>query len=75
VIPFIILTARIIVTGLETVRASYSNRGYVHPAACIGRVKTGIRLLSTGLVLTNGLPESLRMPCGLWSGDTAWHGD
>jgi uncharacterized protein YebE (UPF0316 family) len=53
VLPFIILIARIVETSLETVRTIYINRGHANLAACIGIVKTGIWLLSTGLVLTN----------------------
>ncbi|PKL69238.1 MAG: hypothetical protein CVV30_06595 [Methanomicrobiales archaeon HGW-Methanomicrobiales-1] len=53
VLPFIILIARIVETSLETVRTIYINRGHANLAACIGIIKTGIWLLSTGLVLTN----------------------
>jgi len=53
VLPFVILIARIVETSLETVRMIYINRGHANLAACIGIVKTGIWLLSTGLVLTN----------------------
>ncbi|MDO8874053.1 MAG: DUF5698 domain-containing protein [Methanoregula sp.] len=52
-LPFIILIARIVETSLETVRTIYINQGHANLAACIGIVKTGIWLLSTGLVLTN----------------------
>jgi uncharacterized protein YebE (UPF0316 family) len=49
----LILIARIIETSLETVRTIYIARGHANLAAYIGIVKTGIWLLSTGLVLTN----------------------
>lgn len=52
-IPLLILVARIIETSLETVRTIYIARGHANLAACIGIAKTGIWLLSTGLVLTN----------------------
>jgi uncharacterized protein YebE (UPF0316 family) len=52
-VPLLILIARIIETSLETVRTIYIARGHSDLAACIGIVKTGIWLLSTGLVLTN----------------------
>jgi len=52
-IPLLILIARIIETSLETVRTIYIARGHADLAACIGIAKTGIWLLSTGLVLTN----------------------
>jgi uncharacterized protein YebE (UPF0316 family) len=52
-LPLLILIARIIETSLETVRTIYIARGHANLAACIGIAKTGIWLLSTGLVLTN----------------------
>jgi uncharacterized protein YebE (UPF0316 family) len=52
-IPLLILFARIIETSLETIRTIYIARGHANLAACIGITKTGIWLLSTGLVLTN----------------------
>jgi uncharacterized protein YebE (UPF0316 family) len=52
-IPLIILIARIFETSLETVRTIYIARGHANLASCMGIVKTGIWLLSTGLVLTN----------------------
>lgn len=52
-IPLLILIARIIETSLETVRTIYIARGHANLAAYIGIAKTGIWLLSTGLVLTN----------------------
>ncbi len=52
-IPLLILAARIIETSLETVRTIYIARGHANLAAYIGIAKTGIWLLSTGLVLTN----------------------
>lgn len=52
-IPLLILIARIVETSLETVRTIYIARGHANLAACIGIAKTGIWLLSTGLVLTN----------------------
>lgn len=52
-IPLIILVAGIVETSLETIRTISVARGHANPAACIGITKTGIWLLSTGLVLTN----------------------
>lgn len=52
-IPLLILVARIVETSLETVRNIYINRGHANLSAWIGIAKTGIWLLSTGLVLTN----------------------
>lgn len=51
--PLLILVARIVETSLETVRTIYIARGHANLAAYIGIIKTGIWLLSTGLVLTN----------------------
>jgi uncharacterized protein YebE (UPF0316 family) len=52
-IPLLILIARIVETSLETIRTIYIAQGHANLAACIGIAKTGIWLLSTGLVLTN----------------------
>jgi uncharacterized protein YebE (UPF0316 family) len=52
-LPLIILIARIIEAALETVRTIYISKGHANLAAYIGIVKTGIWLLSTGLVITN----------------------
>lgn len=52
-IPLLILVARIVETSLETVRTIYVNRGHANLSSWIGIAKTGIWLLSTGLVLTN----------------------
>lgn len=52
-IPLLIFVARVIETSLETIRTIYIARGHANLAACIGIIKTGIWLLSTGLVLTN----------------------
>jgi len=52
-LPLIILIARIVETSLETVRTIYINRGHANLAGWIGIVKTGIWLLSTGIVITN----------------------
>jgi len=52
-VPLVILIARICETSLETVRTIYIARGHANLASCMGIVKTGIWLLSTGLVLTN----------------------
>ena len=52
-IPVIILIARIIEAALETIRTIYISKGHANLAACVGIVKTGIWLISTGLVLTN----------------------
>lgn len=51
--PLIILIARIVETSLETVRTIYINRGHANLAGWIGIAKTGIWLLSTGIVITN----------------------
>lgn len=40
-------------TSLETVRTIYIARGHANLAACIGIAKTGIWLISTGLVLSD----------------------
>jgi len=52
-IPLLIFVARIIETSLDTVRTIYIARGHADLAACIGIAKTGIWLISTGLVLAN----------------------
>ena len=52
-IPLLILIARIIETSLETIRTIYIARGHANLAGWIGIAKTGIWLLSTGLVLAN----------------------
>ena len=52
-LPLIILVARIVETSLETVRTIYINRGHANLAGWIGITKTGIWLLSTGIVITN----------------------
>jgi len=52
-IPLLIFVARVIETSLETIRTIYIARGHANLSACIGIAKTGIWLLSTGLVLTN----------------------
>ncbi|OPY36440.1 MAG: hypothetical protein A4E35_01979 [Methanoregula sp. PtaU1.Bin051] len=52
-IPLLILAARIIETSMETIRTIYITRGHADLASYIGIVKTGIWLLSTGLVLSN----------------------
>ena len=51
--PILILIARIFETSLETVRTIYINRGHANLAGWIGITKTGIWLLSTGIVITN----------------------
>lgn len=51
--PLIIFIARVFETSLETVRTIYIARGHANLASCMGIVKTGIWLLSTGLVLAN----------------------
>ena len=53
VIPIVILIARIGEAALETIRTIYISKGHANLAACVGIVKTGIWLISTGLVLTN----------------------
>ena len=52
-LPLLILIARIAEASLETVRTIYISKGHGNLAAYVGIVKTGIWLLSTGLVLTN----------------------
>jgi uncharacterized protein YebE (UPF0316 family) len=49
----VILIARIFEAALETIRTIYISKGHANLAACVGIVKTGIWLISTGLVLTN----------------------
>ena len=52
-IPILILVARIGEASLESVRTIYISKGHANLAAYVGIVKTGIWLISTGLVLTN----------------------
>ncbi|MDD1695228.1 MAG: DUF5698 domain-containing protein [Methanoregula sp.] len=52
-IPVLILIARIVEAALETIRTIYISKGHANLAACVGIVKTGIWLISTGLVITN----------------------
>jgi len=52
-IPVIILIARIFEAALETLRTIYISKGHANLSACVGIVKTGIWLISTGLVITN----------------------
>lgn len=52
-VPVLILIARIFEAALETVRTIYISKGHANLAACVGIVKTGIWLISTGLVITN----------------------
>lgn len=52
-LPLLILVARIFEASLETVRTIYISKGHGDLAAYIGIIKTGVWLLSTGLVLTN----------------------
>jgi len=52
-IPFMILIARIAEASLESVRTIYISKGHANLAAYVGIIKTGIWLISTGLVLTN----------------------
>ena len=52
-IPLHILVARIFEASLESVRTIYISKGHANLAAYVGIVKTGIWLISTGLVLTN----------------------
>ncbi|MGA2914034.1 MAG: DUF5698 domain-containing protein [Methanoregula sp.] len=51
--PLLILIARIVEAALETVRTIYISKGHASLAAYIGIAKTGIWLLSTGIVITN----------------------
>ena len=48
-----ILIARIGEAALETIRTIYISKGHANLSACVGIVKTGIWLISTGLVITN----------------------
>jgi len=52
-IPILILIARIAEASLESVRTIYISKGHANLAAYVGIIKTGIWLISTGLVLTN----------------------
>jgi len=52
-IPVLILVARIFEAALETLRTIYISKGHANLSACVGIVKTGIWLISTGLVITN----------------------
>ncbi len=52
-LPLLIFVARMVEASLETVRTIYISKGHGDLAAYIGIIKTGIWLLSTGLVLTN----------------------
>lgn len=52
-LPFIILAAKIVEASMETIRTVYISRGHKYLASVIGIVKTGIWIISTGLVLTN----------------------
>ena len=52
-IPLLILVARIAEASLESVRTIYISKGHANLAAYVGIVKTGIWLISTGLVLTD----------------------
>ncbi len=52
-IPVVILIARIVEASLETIRTIYISKGHANLAADVGIVKTGIWLISTGLVITN----------------------
>ena len=52
-IPLLILIARIFEASLESVRTIYISKGHANLAAYVGIVKTGVWLISTGLVLTN----------------------
>ena len=53
VIPLLIFFARIAEASLESVRTIYISKGHANLAAYVGIVKTGIWLISTGLVLTD----------------------
>ena len=52
-IPLLIFFARIAEASLESVRTIYISKGHANLAAYVGIVKTGIWLISTGLVLTD----------------------
>lgn len=53
ILPLIILAAKIAEASMETIRTVYISRGHKYLASVIGVVKTGIWILSTGLVLMN----------------------
>ena len=65
-LPLIILVARIVETGMETIRLIYVSKGHKYLASGIGTAKTGIWVRSTGLVLTNldNLPAILACMAG-----------
>ena len=52
-VPVLIFFARIAEASLESLRTIYISKGHANLAAYVGIVKTGIWLISTGLVLTN----------------------
>jgi len=52
-IPLLILIARIAEASLESVRTIYISKGHANLAAYVWITKTGIWLISTGLVLTD----------------------
>jgi len=51
--PLLILAMRIGEASLETIRTIYISKGHGNLVAYVGIVKTGVWLLSTGLVLTD----------------------
>ena len=52
-VPLLILFLRIAEASLESLRTIYISKGHANLAAYVGIVKTGIWLISTGLVLTD----------------------
>ena len=76
-IPLLILIARIAEASLESVRTIYISKGHANLAAYVGITKTGIWLISTGLVLTDLVQylEPLCLPRRLWYRECPRHGD
>ncbi len=52
-VPLLIFLLRIAEASLESLRTIYISKGHANLAAYVGIVKTGIWLISTGLVLTD----------------------
>ena len=69
--------ARIAEASLESVRTIYISKGHANLAAYVGIVKTGIWLISTGLVLTNFTQfwNLFAYLAGYGIGTVLWHGD
>jgi len=52
-VPVLIFFARVVEASLESLRTIYISKGHANLAAYVGIVRTGIWLISTGLVLTD----------------------